>query len=280
MKLKEALKKSWQKCKQLGEKAVMVLLIAAMIGSLGLLAANAPTLHKAWLRSHVGSQVVKLVKLKDGRALGGGTGFAVVAPSGVSYLLTNAHVCEAFPEGTVNAQLADGRYMPRRILEISDRTDLCLVEGIPGYDGIKLAGSVSIGETLALIGHPLLQPLTISIGDIVGKGLEEFPYAPIAPPEMSEKERAKYPGLMSEAECKSKPKFKVQMMETWFGDINVCMLSLVVYETNIVSFPGNSGSPVVDFWGHLSGVLYAGNGMTNWGLVITLDDIKAFLAPY
>lgn len=281
MKLKNNLKETLEKGKRLGKKAVTLIIVAATIGSMGLLAANAPTLHKAWLRGNVGSRVVKLVAIdKLGQIRGGGTGFQVVAPSGVSYLLTNAHVCEAFPEGSVNAQLGDGRIMPRRILEISDRTDLCLVEGIPGMDGLKLASNVDIGQTLALIGHPVLQPLSISLGDIVGQGIEEFPYAPIAPSDMSDRERARYPDLMSEAECKSKPKFKVKEMETFFGSVPICVLSIQAYKTTIIAFPGNSGSPVVNFWGNLSGVLYAGNGRTNWGLVVPLESIKEFLAPY
>lgn len=273
------LKKLRNRAKEILTHILHVAMIMVAVMCLAVIAANGPTLHKAWLRSKVGNNVYRVLYADEtGRVRGGGTGFAVVAPSGVSYILTNAHVCEIF-KGTINVELHDGRLLPRQILEISKTTDLCLVEGVPGQEGLELASRVDVGQTLALIGHPVLQPLSIMVGDIVGKSLVEFPYAEIADKDTPE-EIIEARHMMTEAQCISQPKFKAKTIEFWGMPIRVCMLSLVAYETTITAHGGNSGSPVVNFWGNVSGVLYAGSSQTNWGLVITLDDVKAFLAPY
>ncbi len=284
LKAKELWGKLSQKSKDAGKKLTVMLVVAGALCSLGLLAANAPAIHKSWIRSSVGDNVF-MIALRDdsGQIAGGGTGFMVTAPSGVNYILTNAHVCEAFPDGTLQVRLKDGRFVPRRIIEVSDKTDLCLAEGLAGYKGLKLADEVKIGQTLHIVGYPVLQPLSVEDGEVVGKSLVEFPYAIIIDDEEAEleEELETYAGgAMTTKECSSKPKFKVGEFNTWLGPLKVCILSLQAYETTITSFPGNSGSPVVDFWGNLSGVLYAGSSRTNWGLVITLDDVREFLAPY
>jgi len=281
MPLKEKLKSGLKSLKQKARRAVGMLMIAAavsmVLGGVGLLAANAPYLHKTWIRNKVGKEVVMIVKRDElGRVRGGGTGFHVIAPSSVSYIMTNSHVCDAFDDGTAWIQSREGRIIPRKIIEQSEKTDLCLIEGLPGHEGLKLAGSANIGDTLAVVGHPVLQPLSISLGDIIGKDLIEFPYAAI----VDSREDADGKDKMTEEQCASKPKQKVAELDSWLGPVKVCMLSLQAFQTTIVGFPGNSGSPAVNFWGNIEGVLYAGNGRTNYSLLITLDDVKEFLAPY
>ncbi len=63
-----------------------------------------------------------------------------------------------------------------------------------------------------------------------------------------------------------------------FGILDVCMEEVLAYRTTAVSLPGNSGSPVVDYKGNVIGVLFAGDSEVHWGLVITLDDVRDFLA--
>jgi hypothetical protein len=132
-----------------------------------------------------------------------------------------------------------------------------------------------------VIGYPVLQPLSVSTGDIVGTSLIEFPYALVVPDNTSQEDidHAMIPSIR-ESECNSKPKFKVGKMENWGIEFKVCMLSLKAYETTITTFPGNSGSPAVDAWGNVSGVLYAGSNYTNYGLILTIQDVRKFLSAY
>lgn len=255
--------------RELSRKPLRCALAAACIASAMFLMVQAPQIHKDYLRIKVGPSVYKIVKLDaQGNIRGGGTGFAVKTPSGATYTLTNAHVCKAF-EGsdTVNVQLQDGTVMPRRILEVSDKTDLCLVEAVPGAEGLELAEDVRRGQIVTIVGHPRLKPLTLSGGELVGKQEVKLVDGIIAE------------GEMKEEDCQ-KPKNRIQDIETIFGTFRVCFTVIQAHQTNAVALPGNSGSPVVDWRGNVIGVLFAGDGEVHWGLIITLKDMRDFTRPY
>ena len=64
--------------------------------------------------------------------------------------MTNGHVCELGKDGIVmvaDAPSSD-RFIPRRILEVYEKDDLCLVEGLEGYKGLSIASSVDLQETV------------------------------------------------------------------------------------------------------------------------------------
>lgn len=52
------------------------------------------------------------------------------------------------------------------------------------------------------------------------------------------------------------------------------------YLSNIITYLGNSGSPVINFWGNVIGVVYAINPADNKGFLITWSDIKKFIKGY
>jgi S1-C subfamily serine protease len=228
---------------------------------------HVPGMHKRWIRSHIGSKVVEIVRIHDGR-MGGGTGFYVQAPSGQVYIMTNAHVCDMYEGGmTATIILPDGSRLPRRILEISDKTDLCLIEAPPLVKGIKLANSdAAVGESIYVVGHPRLMPLNVSQGDILGTGQVDVGIGVI--------------GMDVKEEDCHKPKNAIISEPSMFGDMQVCVERLQAIQSTAVGMPGNSGSPVVDAYGHLIGVMFAGDNEVHWSLFITLDDAKAFLAHY
>ena len=50
------------------------------------------------------------------------------------------------------------------------------------------------------------------------------------------------------------------------------------YIISAITYPGNSGSPVVNYWGNVIGVLFAGErNFHTFGLIVPLDEVKRFL---
>lgn len=215
-------------------------------------AMKAPQIHSNWIRNKVGSQVVMIVNEAH---TGGGTGFAVQTPHGQTLTLTNSHICAM--GDNIYAKLREDRYFPLHKLEVSQKTDLCLLEGVPGLSGIKVADDVYIGQELGLVGHPELMPLTLSKGELIGYDNRQV--------------------VMDFQGCKEENE-QYKTVITIFGPL--CVRTVYSGLTTIVALPGNSGSPTVDFMGHLVGVLFAGGGEASWGLIIPLKDVKEFLRDY
>lgn len=234
-------------------KIKLLIAAVAVLVILGL-ALEAPVLHNKYIRSEVGSQVIML---SNRAGNGGGTGFAVKAPSGEVYTLSNAHVCRI--EGGLYTQLENGRRIKMKILEVSDSSDLCLLNGLKGFDGLDLASSVSIGEELGLVGHPKLMPLTVSRGQLIG-------YA----------SALVLVGLGPCGEDMAPPTYSEQ--RTPFGV--ACIMDVNAGFTNVVALPGNSGSPVVNIFGNVVGVLFASDTDVYWGIMVPLKEVKSFLKPY
>lgn len=216
---------------------------------------NASQYHGDYIRSKVGSQVVFLVN-RAGNS--GGTGFAIKTPSGDVLTLTNAHVCGlADDSGRVYAKTEAGKTIPLRVIESYTKADLCLLSKVPGMSGLSLASSVRIGEELGLVGHPHLMPLTLTRGQLIGYGQVAV--------------------MVSEGPCE-REEGMYQTIMSMFGP--VCAEIARSGFTNIPALAGSSGSPTVNFWGHLTGVLYAGEEGVNWGLIVPLSAVEDFLSSY
>ena len=256
------------KCKLYAKRAMAGLVGMSLLLTSTYCTLNASQLHKNWLRNKVGNSIVKIVLLDEDRHVrGGGTGFAIASPKGKKYILTNAHVCDAFKGASkLDVMLPDGKIVERKIIDISGTTDLCLVEGIEELPTISLASSVYVGEELALIGHPRLQPLTLSMGEIVGDGEVSYMMGIIGVD-------------MEEVSCQQ-PKNRIVEVNSFFGPVKLCVVTIQAQLTTIVTLGGNSGSPVVNFWGHVVGVIFAGDSDANWGDMIKLADINSFLSRY
>lgn len=244
--------------KRLVAAALKVSLIATLAFCVIALVASVPSLHYSLLRAYSTSKVVKITTA-NGRS--GGTGSHVLAPSGKTYILTNAHVCGVAVDGKVWVDSGNGRPIQRNVIEKADNTDLCLVEGLPGVTGLSVSRKEKIGEIVAVVGHPELMPGTFTRGELTGQKridvlISTFP----APPA---------PGT-----CEGPNKRE----ETIFI-FRVCVGTYNSYTSNIQILPGNSGSPVVDFYGQLVAVAFAGN-QANWGFFVILPEIHEFLKPY
>lgn len=225
--------------------------LGATIAVLGI-ALKAPQWHASYIRSKVGSQVVMLTTADGHR---GGTGFAIKTPNGQVLTLTNSHIC-SLGEGNIFATVSKTRKLPLHIIERSLTSDLCLLSGVARMQGLSVADSVSIGSDVEVVGHPKLLPLTQAHGQLIG-------YVTIQVATTPDACEQNFPGT--------------ELVPSFFG--MVCVQTMDAAATNAVVQGGNSGSPTVNFWGDIVGVLFAGDEL-GWGYLVPLKDVKAFLADY
>lgn len=240
----------------LGKTALICFLV-------GLTALKGPELHYNYIRGKV--QKTSVYVTNEART-SGGSGSHVIAPSGKVYIITNAHVCAIGKDSTIFITDDYGNTIPRKILEISKITDLCLIEPLPNYHGaLKIGSEVTAGQIVAAIGHPSLMPTTMSRGEVIGAEVIDVFDHYMDP-------------LDSNDKC-DLPKNKILEIESFFGPLKVCTVHINATLTTATSLPGSSGSPLVDFYGNLVGVVFAGN-RANWALAVTLSDVTNFLKSY
>ena len=258
-----------------GEQLALLMIIVTGVFVVGFVGAKAPELHGYWIRAKVGSRVYTV---RNSAKSGGGTGFAVKAKSGITYIVTNDHVCEISKDKrTLLITDNNGNSIRRNIIYKSEYSDLCLVEGVPGVEGLELGSVPSVGQIVAAVGHPSLRPTTLSRGEIIGSESVAIPIAIIGP-EHSDDSVFGVPVVTVE-EC-SLPKNKVDKVDTLFGQIKVCMtVTKNAYLSNALIQPGSSGSPVVNFWGNVIGVVFAGD-QYGWGIFVSYSDLRQLLKMY
>lgn len=199
----------------------------------------APQLHNHYLRWEVGESVVQVL-LPD--AIGGGTGFAIKGKSGKEYIMTNKHVCGvADANGNVRIK-SGGKFYTRKVMYRDSVHDLCLIQGIKGLAPITIGSNQNVGEYQYVIGHPGLRDLTTSVGEYIGRTTVQ---------------------LIIEAatrqQCDGKVYELSPFQQLFMGMEFVCLKSYEALSTSAVIYGGNSGSPVVNVWGNLVGVAFAGS---------------------
>lgn len=248
----------------------------AAVGFLLAFVVSAPQIHKTVMRNYVGNKVV-MIKGKTLR--GGGTGFFVKAPSGKTFILTNSHVC-GLRDKNNNVYVKErgsSTYLPRRIVHDYYRThDLCLVESFSSVQGLDVASSVHEGDTVGIVGHPKLFPLTMTTGEYIGEQLISLYYP---------KQGKRYSGTPTLAPSNTKIDID-KIME----DIKKMMRRFrsrfelrTLRASQIIGYsrPGNSGSPIVNFYGNVVAVLFAGNpGDAMETYAVPLETVEEFLANY
>ena len=228
-----------------------------------------PNLQRAWLRNKVSSHVFEIRGAKNG---GGGTGFQVEAPSGTVYIVTNSHVCEHTSKDKNFVLVQKGEHLMKRlVLEVSEEADLCLIEAWPGMSGLKLGTSLDVGDLAIAIGHPLLGPTTLTSGEVTSIETVTVLHHVMRNP--------------NDGSC-SLPKNEIRkrpivFMGIFLGNAYLCLNNEQdALNTNIVIYPGSSGSPLVNKWGNVVGVMFASDQRTNWGSAVNLQHLKDFLSDF
>jgi S1-C subfamily serine protease len=190
----------------------------------------------------------------------GGTGFVLNSPAG-PVTITNEHVCElGVKDMYMTAHMDDGRTRVLRILKISKKTDLCMLEAPKDVSPLSTADFFSKYERIHVIGHPLLSPNTHNEGHAVTK------------------ERIIIPSLDTPPEQCVGERYQIEEVDTIFlGKMKVCFKSTVGIHTSVVIYPGNSGSPALNDSGNVVGVWFAGSSRTNFGAFVPLEDLVEFI---
>lgn len=188
--------------------------------------------------------VVLLQASVGGGLVIGGTGFAVRAPSGMVYIVTNSHVCR-YLNKPVLSMIAQNEKVRGLVKYIKGDIvkDLCALSGL-NIKALKITTITEDSEIFAF-SYPNLQHKSYLTGHTVG----EF--------------------LLTEAE----------MWETC-RDLHGCPLPPRRLFTTIKAVPGCSGSPVLNPRGEVVGVISLSDTRNNlmFGIAVTHKDLKAFLS--
>jgi len=226
-------------------KTLLALLLAIGLGGLSIL--KGPQLHSSYIRYVVGTKVVSIFGGNSG-----GTGFHIEAGSGLVYILTNNHICNLADENDIlDVYDSTGRKMKRRVLVRHESHDLCLIEAMPGFSGLNVASGVDIGEIVGLVGHPGLRPLSLSRGEIVGSKRIKLLVGMNLPSDRCFGKQFLVKEIIDNA-------LLLILLEAR-GIKTLCVAELNTSMFNGISYGGNSGSPVVNFYGNVVGVLFAGS---------------------
>lgn len=219
------------------------------------------TPHKR-IREDVGSSVVRIFGTTPLGRRSGGTGFSVKAESGRRYILTNKHICSlANDRGELKVEFPGlKRRYSRRIIEINENHDLCLVESLPSFrKALSVAKGLERGETVFVVGHPKLYGLTVKEGEYV--------------------EEANIMVAVSKGQVKP---IVINPRKITGGGWSVPKVkNFISSRFNVYSRGGNSGSPIVNLRGEVISVLFAGNRMDvmeTYG--VPLNYVESFLKGY
>lgn len=255
------------------------------VGATAYLGSRLPELHDQYLYTAIGAKTYMVQIAAD---KGGGSGFAMTAKSGATYIITNDHVCEHAEDGKMLITAQDGRVMWRRVIERSDFTDICVIEGMPGDKGLKLGEPTQVGDTVYALGHPRLRPLTLTSGMVIAKS--DLPILDFVFPTGDALMDLMLPVDRTGRTC-DLPKNQIMeypiILKTPLNpegvQVGVIRLCMVVTKnssiTTVVGFPGSSGSAVVDYWGNVIGILFSGDD-TNWSNLVSQEDLAKVLNKY
>lgn len=243
----------WSRLVNQIKSLIRPVLYGSALGSLVVLFSVLPQLHEQYLLYVLSPSVVKITPVNYHDT--GGTGFQLETSNGPR-IITNSHVCEVSDNGIVLLHTGKPKKIAK-IIKVDEVADLCMIEAIGDMPSLKMGSPASIRQEVAVLGHPLLQPQTFSKGRVLSKELIEIPlgYAD------------------TEGKCDEFPQSYPK--PSFFGTL--CFKGFMGVLTSALIYPGNSGSPVVNIWGNVVGVVFAGNSRNNNGIYVPYEELKRFI---
>ncbi len=215
--------------------------------------------HLSYLR-YLGKDTV-LLRNSTGA---GATGFLIKGKSGKYHIMTNGHVCGLQENGKLFAYYQGDTY----VVSVESKypyNDLCAISApSTSKSAFGIAKSRQYGESAYVIGHPLLEPLTIAVGELSGRVTVSVLIGYNIP----------------QADC-SGPTYefddKLNPFAALFGIQSACIRHLESDASTLSIQPGNSGSPIVDVWGHVIAVVFAANESGTRSYAVPLSNLKEFV---
>jgi len=199
--------------------------------------------HEIYLYEYKGKSVVYLSAI----GLGSASGFQVMSESGKLFIMTNRHVCDGMTryDNEIMWENIEGKVGFVKPVYRDEKADLCLLEPADDLAPLGIAGKIYSREKLALVGHPGGRGLTFEKGYYVERKtirLRNYCY----------ENKRRY-----------------------------CYINYTSNHLNNIAYPGNSGSPVMDFFGRVVGVLFAGSpSYPTVSYMVPLEDIKRVLSKH
>ena len=177
---------------------------------------------------------------------GGGTGFYVETAAGAKYILTNRHVCEMDTPGGYYLLRQGAAKFVAKLISMSSYADLCVLTPPRDITLTRKPYQLSLkrlnpGDLVAAFGHPFLRPLTSTVGEFINETREP-----------------------------------INMVIPGFSPADLINIG----RSDMMIFPGNSGSPVIDITGDVVGIVFAYEGPGKAGLFVPVSEIRDFLETH
>jgi len=201
-----------------------------------------------------------VVSLRTLPGEGGGTGFLVRGDASNPVIVTNWHICREVEEYLYASRAGDFEDLKVKILGEDPEHDLCAVAPVPGQV-LPLGEEPATLDKLHTLGHPFLtrhpKPVnpTPSDGRYIGEEEGELGFAP-------------------DKGCPSPFSLKEAF------PFVVCVAKFVFGNTTAHTYPGNSGSPVLNEYGEVVGVINATRDPDDAGSFIPVRYLAKFLEQF